>query len=75
MNCMNRGTVGSLVDIANIVHGLNHGTQIIVVDEIVFHTFITAFFFAGIACDICSKSKYLVYSFHFHLKLLMEFCS
>jgi hypothetical protein len=48
MNCMNRGTVGSLVDIANIVHGLNHGTQIIVVDEIVFHTFITAFFLLGL---------------------------
>ena len=44
MNCMNRGTVGSLVDIANIVQDLNHGTQIIVVDEIVFHTSITAFF-------------------------------
>ena len=37
MNCMNRGTVGSLVDFANIVHDINHGTQIIVVDEIVFH--------------------------------------
>ena len=45
---MNRGTVGSLVDFANIIHGLNHGTQIIVVDEIVFHTFITAFFLLGL---------------------------